>query len=121
MLSLCVIAFCMPLMRVVRFCVCVVACLFMCLCYGLYWLCVSISLVCVCVMFCKFVVFVAFGVYPLFVVCCAAVWCFIGLSCVYGWLLFLFRCWFVCSGVNAFPVCECMLYAPYLRCSFLFV
>ena len=49
------------------------------------WL--SMSLVCfVCaalVVSCLFV----FGVYVLFVVCCVAVCCFIGLSCVYTLLL----------------------------------
>ena len=66
-------------------------------------------------------VFLAFGVYLLFVVCCVAVCCFIGLSCVYTLLLSCFPVCMFCYGLNAFPVCDCMSYAPSLRCSFLFV
>ena len=33
-------------------------------------------------------------------------------------LVFVLVFWY---GVNALPVCDCMLYVPYLRCYFLFV
>ena len=55
---------------------------------------------------------VLFLVCVLFVVCCVAVCNGIGLSCVYVLLLlFCFR--FVFGyGLNAFPVCECILHVP---------
>ena len=59
--------------------------------------------------------------YDVFVVCCVVECCFIGLLYVYVLLLsgFVFVC-FVC-GVNAFPVCDCVLYVPSLRCSSMLV
>ena len=83
------------------------------LCYGLCLLFVyrfHWFVLCVILCFLFWSVF-AFGVYVLFVVCCAAVCCFIGLSCVYVVLLLGFRS-VCCYGLNDFPVCECMLYAP---------
>ena len=98
--------------------------LFVCLCVYV--------MVCICCLFIDFmglfrvlfwfvlVIFV-FDVYVLFVVCCVAVCCFIGLSCVYVLVLCCFRLFVFCYGLNAFPLCECSLYVPLLRCSFLFV
>ena len=84
--------------------------------------CVSISLVWfVCAVLVFSCCFVVFGVYGLSVVCCVAVCCFIGLSRVYVLLLVCvrFRCF--CCGLNASPACDCLLYVPSSRCSFLFV
>ena len=99
---------------------------FACLCvYGMACsCCLSTSFGCfVCDVLLRSCLFVVFGVYVLFVVCCVAVCCPIGLSCVYGLvLLSCFRfCFVVYVGLNAFPVSECILYGPSLRCSFLVV
>ena len=108
-----------------------VCCLSLPLC-AMSFVCLSVYvLACMCCLVIDFigllcvgcdVIFVVFvGVHVLFVVCCGAVCCFIGLSCVYVLLvLFCFRFWF-CYGLNAVPVCDCVLYVPSLRCSFLFV
>ena len=84
----------------------------------MFVVCLSSSLVCfVCaVLLCSF--FFVFGVYVLCVVWCVDVCYFVGLSCVYASLL---SCGFVCYGLNAFPVCDCSLCVPSLRCSSIIV
>ena len=79
----------------------------------------SMSLVCfVCAVLLFYCTVFVFGVYVLFVVRCGAVWCVIGVSwcCVVLFSFFVF--WY---GVNTFPVCDCMLCVPCLRCAFLCV
>ena len=98
--------------------------LLVCVCvYGMAWsCCLFIDFIGVfCVRCSVMLSCVVFGVYGLFVVCCVAVCCFIGLSrvCV---LLLLF-CFRVCFwyGLSVFPVCDCMLYVNSLRCYFSFL
>ena len=103
-------SFCVMLF--VRLCVYVMACI-CCLCIdciGLFCACCSVTLL-------SFVV----GVYGSYVVWCVAGGCVIGLSCVCVLLLLVcVRACCFCYGVNAFPVCDCILYVPSLRCSFSF-
>ena len=98
---------------------CDAVCLFMCLWYGL---CLSyvdrFQWVVLCALFCCVLVECVFGVCALFAVCCVAACCFNGLSCVYVLLMVWFR-FCCCYGVNAFPVCDCIVCVPSLRCSFL--
>ena len=64
----------------------------------------------------------------LLLVCMVRMWCVVLLvvvssvcrACVWCCWSFVFVLVY-CYGVNAFPVCDCMLYVPSLRCSFLVV
>ena len=95
----------------VCFCVHVMACI----------CCLSVSLVCFVCAVLLFLYLFGVGMCVVLVVCCVAVCCFLGSSCVYVVLLFAFVYVLVGYGLNAFPVCDCSSYVPYLRCCFLFV
>ena len=88
---------CMSLIYVVLSVLCDGVYLFVCLWHGLYLLLVYRCRWCVlCAVLLFYCTVFVFGVSVLFVVCCGAVWCFIGVSCAYGvWLLCCFRCCFV--------------------------
>ena len=85
---------------------------------------VSISLVCfVCTML-LFSRLVLFSVYMSCVrcgvlCCCVLFHWFVVRIC--GVVVVVFSVLHVCYGVNDFPVCGCILYAPSLRCYYLFV
>ena len=68
------------------------------------------------------VVFLSCFVFGVCVVC-GVVWCCLLFHwCVmrgYAVVVVLFSVLFFCFGLNEFPVCDCMLYIPYLRCPFL--
>ena len=106
---------------VVLSCLCVGGCLFMCLCDGLHVLCVyRFRCFVLCALLC-YVIVVVVRFWCVRFVC--GVWCccllfhwFVARVCV---VVVLFSC--VCYGLNAFHVCDCMLYAPSWRCYFLFV
>ena len=51
--------------------------------------------------------------------CCVLSHWFVVRVCVVA--VVLLSVLFFCYGLNAFPVCCCMLYVPSVRCSFLFV
>ena len=112
----------MSLICVVIFFLCDGVCLLMCLCYGLCVLFVDrfhwIVLCAVTFGSCRF----------LFLVCMCCLWCVVLLFVVSSVRRACLRCrcrlvfvLFLCYGLNTFPVCDCMLCVPYLRCSSLFV
>ena len=82
----------------------------------------SIGLCCVCC-------YVIVSSFFLFLVCMVCLWYVVLLfvvssvcrACMFRCCCFVFWFGFVCYGLNGFPVCDRMLYVPYLRCYFLFV
>ena len=81
--------------------------------------CLSMSLVRFVCCSDRFLSCFVFGVYAVFVVCCVAVCCFIGLVCLV--VVVSCSCLCICYGVNAFLVCDRNEYVPYVRCSSMFV
>ena len=113
-----------PCLRCSFLFLCEIVCVFMCLWYGLYLLfAYRFHWFVLCVLLCYVLVVFDLRVYGLFVMCCVAVCCFNGLSCVYVSLLLLFcvRCCVFCYSLNPFPACDGMLYVPCLRCAVRFV
>ena len=70
----------------------------------------------------------SFLAFVLLLVCMLCLWCvalLVGVSLVCRACMWCCCCVvfvaFCCYGLNAFPVCDCVMYVPYLRCSFRFV